>query len=295
MQEAVASAFGAERYITQKRAAYGGDINESYTIILDDGTPAFLKTNSLSAADNFAAEAQGLLTIAGTGTIRVPEVLGHGTDPDGYSFLLLSYIGSGAKIQRYWETFARELAAMHRAGETVPAPTPAAPHTFGFDSDNYIGLRRQVNTPKKSWIDFFRECRLAPQFRDARQWFDEAERRQISYLLDHLDDILIEPAYPSLLHGDLWSGNFMTGEDGKAWLIDPAVYRGHFEADLAMTELFGGFSPAFYDAYREMNPIGPGYSDRREIYNLYQLLNHLNLFGGSYLGAVKQTLYRYGG
>ena len=112
-------------------------------------------------------------------------------------------------------------------------------------------------------------------------------------LLDHLDQYLTEPAFPSLLHGDLWGGNFVTGPDGHAWLIDPAVYVGHFEADLAMTELFGGFKRAFYDAYREANEIPPGYYDRRDLYNLYHLLNHLNLFGGSYLAPVRDTLRRY--
>ena len=112
-------------------------------------------------------------------------------------------------------------------------------------------------------------------------------------VLDHLDEYLIEPAHPSLLHGDLWSGNFVTGPDGHAWLIDPACYVGHAEADLAMKELFGGFAPSFYDAYRELCPIAMGYSDRRELYNLYHLLNHLNLFGRGYLESVMQIVRRF--
>ena len=146
-----------------------------------------------------------------------------------------------------------------------------------------------------SWISFFRDCRLVPQFRDAMHWFDDAARKQIAYLLDHLDVYLEEPEHPSLLHGDLWSGNFITGSDGNAWLIDPAAYVGHAEADLAMTELFGGFSQRFYDAYREVHPIHPGYGHRRELYNLYHLLNHLNLFGGSYLPSVNRVLRDFGG
>ena len=108
-----------------------------------------------------------------------------------------------------------------------------------------------------------------------------------------LEDYLTEPEAPSLLHGDLWGGNFVTGPDGYAWLIDPAVYVGHAEADLAMTELFGGFAPNFYASYREANPVAPGYADRRELYNLYHLLNHLNLFGGGYYGSVMRIIKRY--
>jgi fructosamine-3-kinase len=122
---------------------------------------------------------------------------------------------------------------------------------------------------------------------------DQNDHRNLTYLLDHLDKYLLEPAFPSLLHGDLWSGNCITGNDGEAWLIDPAVSVGNFEADLAMTELFGGFPYSFYGAYNEINPIDQGYRERRELYNLYHLLNHLNLFGGSYLGAVRRILRKY--
>ena len=115
----------------------------------------------------------------------------------------------------------------------------------------------------------------------------------MQYLLDHLDKYLIEPAQPSLLHGDLWGGNFMTGPDGLAWLIDPAVYVGHQEADLAMTELFGGFAPAFYDSYKSAAGLEPGYRDRRDLYNLYHLLNHLVLFGEGYLYEVLAILRHY--
>ena len=112
-------------------------------------------------------------------------------------------------------------------------------------------------------------------------------------LMEHLDEYLVEPEQPSLLHGDLWGGNFLTGPDGQAWLIDPAPYVGCAEADIAMTELFGGFSGAFYSAYRESGLLMPGYEDRRDIYNLYHMLNHLNLFGGSYLLAVKKMIARF--
>ena len=115
----------------------------------------------------------------------------------------------------------------------------------------------------------------------------------MQYILDHLDQWLTEPAYPSLLHGDLWGGNYITGEDGQAWLIDPAVYVGNREADLAMTELFGGFSSSFYEAYRETAPLDPGYAERRNLYHLYHLLNHLNLFGPAYLASVRSIIRSY--
>ena len=164
---------------------------------------------------------------------------------------------------------------------------------FGFTSDNYIGAGFQKNTPKDSFIEFFAECRLRVQFERASEYFDTSEIKAINAFLDRLDKYLIEPDHPSLLHGDLWGGNYITGPDGEAWLIDPAAYVGHFEADLAMTELFGGFRDEFYRAYFEVSPCQPGYEDRRDIYNLYHLLNHLNLFGAGYLSSVKGIVRRY--
>ena len=158
---------------------------------------------------------------------------------------------------------------------------------------NYIGAGEQTNEIRDSWVNLFRECRLEVQFQRAAHYFDSSDRKAFQSLLDHLEDYLPEPAFPSLLHGDLWGGNFVTGPDGYAWLIDPAVYVGHLEADLAMTELFGGFSHIFYESYQEVNPLLPGYKDRRDLYNLYHLLNHLNLFGGGYYGSVMRIVRRF--
>ena len=288
LEEAVRALFGNDRQIQKRRSVSGGDINDAYALELDDGTSVFLKSNAAAALPNFESESAGLAAIQKTGTIQTPAVLGCGTDPSGFSFLLLSLIRPGVQIRGYWETFGRELAAMHAA-------VPEKGGRYGFAADNYIGHRKQINTWHDSWTAFFRDCRLAGQFRDAAGYFDPSDRKRITRLLDHLDEILLEPERPSLIHGDLWAGNFMTGDDGKAWLIDPAVYYGHPEADLAMTELFGGFSPAFYDSYRESRPLESGYPDRREIYNLYHLLNHLNMFGSSYLPSVRRILKRFGG
>ena len=285
LEEAIHGLFGNSRSVDTKIPVSGGDINEAYSLLLDDGTTVFMKENRAAALQAFRAEAAGLSAIEQTGAVRTPRVLSAGTDGTR-SFLLLESIREGRRIPRYWETFAQELAAMHRA---VPAED-----TYGFTEDNFIGSSPQKNTPHKSWAEFFRECRLKPQFQMAHMWFDQEDQRRISGFLEKLEDYLEEPERPSLVHGDLWAGNYMTGPDGKAWLIDPAAYYGHPEADLAMTQLFGGFPPSFYEAYREASGLdAEGYSGRRDLYNLYHLLNHLNLFGGGYLGAVRRVINRY--
>ena len=291
LKDALTATFGSRAEITAMTPVSGGDINRAYRLTLRDGTLLFMKSNAAASPAFFRAEAEGLAAIADTNTIRVPQILAFGTDSQRGAFLLLEWIEAAAQTPKYWETFGRRLAEMHRADTSALVPGGK----FGLNHDNYIGAHRQKNTAMGSWISFFRDCRLEPQFRDAMHWFDDAARKQIAYLLDHLDVYLEEPEHPSLLHGDLWSGNFITGSDGNAWLIDPAAYVGHAEADLAMTELFGGFTQRFYDAYREVHPIHPGYGHRRELYNLYHLLNHLNLFGGSYLPSVNRVLRAFGG
>ena len=290
LADALSSVIGSGASIARTAPVSGGDINRASCLMLKDGSKVFLKANSRMDIRFFQAESDGLTSIRETGAIRVPQVLALGTDEMLGSFLLLEWIERASQAQDYWESFGHRLAALHLADASGLVPGG----TYGLARDNYIGARSQINTPCMSWIAFFRDYRLAPQFRDAGQWFDTAERKRIERLLDHLDNYMEEPERPSLLHGDLWSGNFMTGSDGNALLIDPATYVGHAEADLAMTELFGGFDRRFYDAYREVNPIRPGYERRRELYNLYHLLNHLNLFGGSYLSSVLRVLKRYG-
>ena len=265
----------------------GGDINRALRIELE-GKTVFVKTNRRENISFFEAEGEGLSAIAGTNTIRVPELLGIGTDSLYGSFLMMEW-SEGRKEKDFFRNFGRKLAFMHRAdtGKLVPDGR------FGFRHDNFIGSNPQRNRPADTWAAFFRESRLEPQFRMADSWFDSQDRKAVFRLLDHLDSYLPEPAFPSLLHGDLWNGNYLTGNDGSAWLIDPAAYVGCYEADIAMTELFGGFPRDFYAAYDEINPIDLEYEDRRDLYNLYHLLNHLNLFGGSYLGSVRCIIRRY--
>ncbi|MBP5753012.1 MAG: fructosamine kinase family protein [Treponema sp.] len=282
----------------------GGDINKAYELELKTGVHIFMKSNSRVTEDFFIAEALGLCAIESTGTVKTPAIICTGTDPawadDPFSFLVLEYIHSGKAREDYWETFGHELAAMHLADTKELMEFDfdggnSSTGKFGFFQDNFIGERPQKNSKSDSWISFFRDNRLSPQFRDADSYFSSQDRTLITRLLDHLDDFLIEPKEASLLHGDLWSGNVMCGPEGKAMLIDPAVYVGHAEVDLAMTELFGGFPERFYAAYNEANPLEPEYKTRRDIYNLYQLLNHLNLFGSGYLGSVLSIVRKSAG
>ncbi len=289
-QQAVRNLYGTDTRIISQYPVSGGDCNEAFCLSLSDGQKLFMKKNSLNNVSFFEAECDGLAAMAETGTISVPEILASGIDEKaGFSFLLMPYLDGSVKKKDYWEKFALQLSQMHK----VDTENYVSGGNFGFEKDNFIGAGEQINTPRESWITFFRDCRLIPQFRKAQDWFDDAGRKSVIRLLDHLDQYLEEPEYPSLLHGDLWGGNYMIGPDGYAWLIDPAVYVGYREADLAMTELFGGFSASFYQAYREYADISPDYDDRRDLYNLYHMLNHLNLFGGGYYRSVTGILKRY--
>ena len=295
LAEALVSLFGNSVAIAETDRLHGGDINKAYGLTLNNGKKIFMKANAKQNIGFFTSEAAGLTAIAKTGVIETPEILCTGTDNGediGYSFLLLKYIKSTKPAKNYWQEFAQKLAAMHKADTSVYFEETGK---FGFFQDNYVGARPQKNTPCDSWISFFRDNRLVPQFKAADSYFEAEDRSKITKLLDHLDEFMIEPEKPSLLHGDLWSGNVMCNSEGKAMLIDPACYVGHAEADLAMTELFGGFPLEFYDAYREANPLQPGYENRRDLYNLYQLLKHLNLFGPTYLSPVKSIIAEYVG
>lgn len=294
LEAAVHAAFGNETEIIRKDRIHGGDINDAYRLSLSNGGKVFVKTNSVKNENFFQTEMAGLQALRSADKIGVPEILGIGTDErEGISFLLLEYIESAPRIKTYWETFGHELAELHRAECRDFAESTDGNARYGFSEDNFIGATPQKNRPREKWIDFYRECRLIPQIRMAECYLDSGMRKKFTYLLEHLDSYLREPEFPSILHGDLWSGNVLCGNDGKAWILDPAVYIGNFETDLAMTQLFGSFPGTFYSAYSEINPIDPGYSERRDLYHLYHLLNHLNLFGGMYLGSVGRILNKY--
>ena len=288
LRAGVELARGKDVSIVDKQTILGGDANDAYRLVLSDGSALFLKANRISNADFFRAEAEGLDAIRATGVIRVPRVYARGTD-DGFSFLLMECIESTRTAQGFWEKLGTDLAQMHLSDASAFVPDG----NYGFHSDNYIGAGKQKNANKGSWIEFFSECRLRPQFELASGYFDDEVKKLADRLLDNLDKFLYEPEKPALLHGDLWAGNFMPDENGQPMLIDPAVYVGCSEADIAMTELFGGFDKRFYSAYFETMGKVPGYEDRRDLYNLYHLTNHLNLFGSSYLAAVVRLIERY--
>ena len=288
LDEAIRIVYGSDKTIIEKRRVSGGDINEAYLLHLSDGKRVFLKQNAEENIGFFAAEVEGLRTIATTRAIGVPTAHAYGRC-EHKSFLLMEYLEPASMASDFWESFGHSLAAMHNA----PTAFLSLEMPYGFVNDNYIGAGFQKNTVKDKWITFFRDCRLLPQMERAKPVLPISDIKRIERLMEHLDEYLTEPEHPSLLHGDLWSGNYYVGPDGYAWLIDPATYVGHAEADIAMTELFGGFSREFYSAYSESNLIQPGYEDRRDIYNLYHMLNHLNLFGDSYLHVVERILLRY--
>jgi len=288
LKEALISVYGKDVSVKKKQAVHGGDANDAYKLYLSNGEALFLKTNSISNEDFFRAEAEGVAAISTTGTIRVPNIHAIGTD-DGYSFLLMEFIERAVPKKDFWEKLGTGLADMHQA-DTSSFVTDGK---YGLDKDNYIGAGKQKNTPKSGWIEFFSECRLRPQFELASRYFDGSLIKKTNWLLDNLDRFLYEPEKPSLLHGDLWAGNFMSDETGQPMLIDPAIYVGCSEADIAMTELFGGFDRKFYNSYFKAMGDIPGYKDRRDLYNLYHLTNHLNLFGSTYLSGVVMTIERY--
>ena len=290
IEAGIRGCFGSDVRIKEKTYVHGGDINDSFCLYLSSGTDVFVKSNTVSNSGFFDAEEKGLNAIASTDSIGTPKLLCKGVDREKkISFLMMEMIPRIGRIKDYFAIFGRELASMHLKDTESIVPGGY----YGFTSDNYIGASEQVNTPKDTWTDFFREHRLIPQFKMAERYFDNAEVKSVMRLLEKLDDVLIEPERPSLLHGDLWSGNSITGRDGKAWLIDPAVYVGHAEADIAMTELFGRLPNDFYSEYMSVYPMQPGYQDRRNLYNLYHLLNHLNLFGRSYLSEVISIINYY--
>ena len=246
----------------------GGCIHECYKVEIGN-RQFFLKSNHASQADNFAAEADGLAALRRAG-LRAPEPVSHGVVGD-IAFLLMEFLE--LRTNGDWAALGRMLAASHRE----PGPR------FGWHRDNYIGATPQSNGWCDDWGEFWRERRLKPQL-------ELAERNGFDLGNPELKDILNgHRPQPSLLHGDLWSGNAGFTTEGPV-VFDPAVYYGDREADLAMTELFGGFPREFYEAYEEAYPLEKGYALRKELYNLYHLLNHLNLFGAGYLGQVKRTL-----
>ncbi|MDH3362576.1 MAG: fructosamine kinase family protein [Gammaproteobacteria bacterium] len=253
------------------RPVGGGDISAAWR--LDAGDRAlFLKTGPVTSAEMFAAEAEGLTEIALANALRVPEVFAIGQTADT-AFLALE-----------WLPFERpDVACEQRLGEQLAMMHRTSKDRFGWHRDNTIGLTAQHNRWSADWTEFFREQRLGYQLElAAKNGYGGELQRQGRRLLERLPSLLkdYQPS-ASLLHGDLWGGNWASSE-GEPVIFDPAVYYGDRETDLAMTRLFGGFGRAFYDAYEAAWPLSPGSTERQHLYQLYHVLNHLNLFGGGY-------------
>ncbi|GAA4312714.1 fructosamine kinase family protein [Compostibacter hankyongensis] len=284
LTEKLAALCGKTVSITQCTPLQGRDINDSFRLDTTEGN-YFLKINDAAKYPGlFAAEAKGLEMLGAAGAVPVPQPLAFGGNGE-QQYLLTTFLKRELPAARdFWVDFGRGLAALHRHSAA----------RFGLDSDNYIGTLVQQNTPADTWSGFYRRHRLEPLIRALydrgvleKSWLSRAD-----YLYERLSAVFPE-APPSLLHGDLWSGNFMVGPGGKACLYDPAVYYGHREMDLAMTRLFGGFDRRFYSAYEEAWPLEEGWQERVCLCQLYPLLVHALLFGGSYISEIKDILKMY--
>jgi len=279
---ALSAATGARFTSVPAQRVVVGCINECFEW-RTNGERTFVKLAAQARLSMFEAEAAGLHALAASCAVRVPGVLGMG-HAAGRAFLVLEWIEEGATTARSQMLLGEQLAAQHRVRADA----------FGWDRDNTIGLTPQRNSQTDDWVVSLREHRLRFQLELAeRNGFGRLLRERGVRLLDALPVLLAghEPE-PSLLHGDLWGGNWLTNVQGEPVIFDPAVYFGDREADLAMTHLFGGFAPSFYAAYEASWPLSPGSDRRRELYDLYHVLNHANLFGVSYARQAATTIDR---
>jgi protein-ribulosamine 3-kinase len=266
--------------ISNSRTESGGSINRAFRVSTNRGD-LFLKYNPSAPDDFFEKEAHGLKELKSAGSrLRIPEVIAVGK-PNGLSpgFLLMEFIHEGRNGDSF--AFGAELAKLHQTQK----------NSFGLDRDNYIGSLPQKNEKRNDWISFFVEMRIDPQIKMAvnsgklsgniqKNW--ERLAGQLDHIMPHTE--------PSLIHGDLWGGNYLFDETGTAVLIDPAVYYGHPEMDLAFSKMFGGFSADFYEGYESVTPLEPGFSERVAVYNMYPLLVHVNLFGGHYTSQFERFI-----
>jgi fructosamine-3-kinase len=267
-------------------SASGGDINQAARVQLADGRKLFVKTHARPPQGMYGCEAEGLRWMAEARALPIAEVLAvsDGED-DEPAFIALALIESAPRARDYEERLGRGLAALHRF---------CAPG-FGFTRDNFIAVLAQDNAPAPDWPTFYAERRLLPQLELAARQVraSKAMRAGIERVCARMPELCGPPEPPARLHGDLWAGNAIANERGLPVLIDPAVYGGHREIDLAMMQLFGGFGSRCFAAYDEAYPLAPGHEERVGLYQLYPLLVHVNLFGGGYAASVERVAQRY--
>ncbi len=279
--EQISQAMGKPFTIEDHWVVGGGSISQSYGIT--DGTDTyFLKFNQASKSEMFAAEALGLKEMYDTHTIRVPQPICWGV-AGNYAYIVMELLdlgrGGGSEV---WETMGEQLAQMHRQGVA---------EKFGWHRNNTIGSTPQINTFMDNWADFFAEHRIGYQVRLAK-------RRGGSYpdtekVVAKVREVLADHhPQPSLVHGDLWGGNAAVTKGGEPVILDPATYYGDREVDIAMSELFGGFPATFYQGYNSAWELDAGYKQRKDLYNLYHILNHFNLFGGGYGSQASRMIER---
>jgi fructosamine-3-kinase len=277
---AIGERTGTPFSVSSAKPVRGGSIHRAWH--LDDGVRHyFVKTGPLAAAPMFAAEAEGLLALSAAAVVATPTFITQGNAGDE-AFLVLEHLELKALDQAGGATLGAALAQLHRVRGDA----------FGWPADNFIGSTRQTNALHQSWPHFFADRRLRPQLELALE--NGMDRSLVSKgrgISDRIGGLFIDyrPA-PSLLHGDLWSGNAAQTRDGVPVIFDPACYYGDREADIAMAELFGGFPLSFHAAYRRAWPLDAGYETRKPLYNLYHILNHFNLFGGTYLGQAQRMI-----
>jgi len=265
--------------ITQCTRMSGGSICQAFKVETGLGQTFFVKTLGNASENFFIREAEGLHTLSQSNQVKTPPVLVANT-----AVLIMTYVETSTPNKTFWKRAGEQLANLHKSPQSY----------FGFEHDNFCGSTPQPNSITDNAFDFFRQSRLLHQvsLTNSQRLLSPADRRKIDQLCYKLVDLIPDEA-PSLLHGDLWSGNLICDHDDQPWFIDPATYYSWREIDIAMTTLFGGFGPGFYEAYHYHYPLEPGWKERMEIYNLYPLLNHLNLFGSQYLAPIRSTLNRF--
>jgi len=278
LDAALAASLGAA--VVRREPVAGGDINQAFRVSLSDGRAVFVKTRAEPIPGMYEREAEGLAYLDEARALRIPEVLSV-----DQRYLTLEWITSGARGPGFEERLGRGLAALHKFGA----------HGFGLAQDNFIGSLAQANREHESWPEFYAEERLLALGTRARERgaLSAALYARLTRLCTRLPELCGDPEPPARLHGDLWSGNVMADARGAPVLIDPAVYGGHREVDLAMLQLFGAPSARFFAAYDEVYPRKPGADERVALYQLYPLLVHVCLFGSGYLGQLERAISEY--